>query len=771
MPKDELEDCHCGCGKRLLKRARRDHRAGLRKKIAAIGGEIAKLKQFIQSKLRTGTPIEDSDDSATSEDDVSMKSSPLTIVDSEDEPHFGTNLSPFGSSPHAIEDIEARSTHSRSNSEHSMNISQRASDDGNDLWAENASDHLPNEIDMAEAQPSQGRISPAAPYEEEIIEATRKAINQEGFPLRASDDESDIEDNSEQVLRSKAEALFEEMLGDQWRQEMYEFGAPIHTEHLRDNHSPSFLPESECLTDADRDNISAFALKLDTNMSRETYKKLVKAFSHRLPLKTEFLLYRRIDVLSGLKPEIYDCCIKSCCAYLGEYEDLDTCPFCKEPRFNSKGKPRQRYWYLPIIPRLQGLFYNKDLAASLSTYRANYKMNEPSSDEEGGTVSDLYDSEHYKELLGQNVEIGDEQLSHRYFDQPTDICLGMSLDGVALFRRRQGQCTATPVLTVNFSLHPAHRYRLPSVLFNAIIPGPHQPVDLNSYMVPLQREAHKLARGVRTFNAFTMRSFVLRAYWIRIWGDMVAMYKALCIKGHKGFCHCRRCLMQSVLATNPGGKGKSYYHPLALPKKPRQALQTRDPRNLPLRTHAGTLEHIKEINTARNKTAGKRLGMIYGISGTSFIFRMPGMCFVRSAPLDLMHLGFENISKMLQQMQSSQVFRGVQGPGTGQYILSTALWKVIGAEIDEAVKNIPSTFVRSIPNIANDRSSWTSEAWCFWTLYLAPILLRDRLPQRYYKHMLLFSEIIALAIKLDITHAEIDLIEEKCIKWVKDYER
>ena len=41
-----------------------------------------------------------------------------------------------------------------------------------------------------------------------------------------------------------------------------------------------------------------------------------------LRLLTTHRIYRRLCLLSGITPCIHDCCLNSCCAYLGEYDEL-----------------------------------------------------------------------------------------------------------------------------------------------------------------------------------------------------------------------------------------------------------------------------------------------------------------------------------------------------------------------------------------------------------------------------------------------------------------
>ncbi|KAJ7193383.1 hypothetical protein GGX14DRAFT_299128, partial [Mycena pura] len=81
------------------------------------------------------------------------------------------------------------------------------------------------------------------------------------------------------------------------------------------------------------------------------------------------------------------------------------------------------------FPRLKALFSNKKLCEELS-YRAKYKM---------GTdrISDIFDS---LELLDRHVRVEENVFCHRYFDQDSDIAIGLSTDGVCPFKNRKSTC-------------------------------------------------------------------------------------------------------------------------------------------------------------------------------------------------------------------------------------------------------------------------------------------------------------------------------------------
>lgn len=118
-------------------------------------------------------------------------------------------------------------------------------------------------------------------------------------------------------------------------------------------------------------------------------------------------------------------------AYTGSHDTLDNCLYCKEPRRDARGKPRQTFLYTPLIPRLRAAWANRK-RAKLMQYRAHEHQYTP-----GGPMTDVFDSSLYRDLLETNASIGDESLGHRHFSDPRDIALGLSTDGFAPFKKRK----------------------------------------------------------------------------------------------------------------------------------------------------------------------------------------------------------------------------------------------------------------------------------------------------------------------------------------------
>ncbi|KAI0759329.1 hypothetical protein BC629DRAFT_1269564, partial [Irpex lacteus] len=183
------------------------------------------------------------------------------------------------------------------------------------------------------------------------------------------------------------------------------------------------------LTEEDLNYLRPFAFKVDSHIPGHAFSKLPYVFPNS-SVPSWKACQQHAANLSGFDPQVYDCCINSCCCFVGAHADATECKYCKMSRRDENGKRRQEFVYLPIIPRLKKLFANAKLALKLR-YRSSEHKHDPSQ------VKDVFDAQVYRSLLGKRVSVNGKELAHTYFQDETDMALGVSTDGIAPFRRRQ----------------------------------------------------------------------------------------------------------------------------------------------------------------------------------------------------------------------------------------------------------------------------------------------------------------------------------------------
>jgi hypothetical protein len=522
-----------------------------------------------------------------------------------------------------------------------------------------------------------------------------------------------------------------------------------------------------------------FIWKMKHNVTDEAFRDLRYARPESFDMRSWKATQQHVGRMSELKPQVYDCCINSCLCYVGpNYAALRICPFCREARFDARGRARRKFTYIPLIPRLQAFLANSAQAERMR-YRAEYEH-------DPHVIKDIYDGKLYRALLGKCVQPvqGPAQL-HRYFEAATDVALGLSTDGYAPFRRRAK--TAWPLLIFNYNLPPEIRFQLDNMICVGVIPGPKKPQDFDSFLWPLVDELLRLELGVDGFDAHAQRPVRLRTYLLLVFGDIPAVSMAMKMKGHNGICPCRFCKIRGVRV--PGDTHSPHYVPLNREHHP--AAQVRDgeervfillmlsqaghsipvynARDLPKRTHDSFLAQAREVAFTDAVGAREKLAKHYGIKGISILSYLSTISFPHSFPYDFMHLIWENVVKNLFSLWFGD-FKGLDA-GTGSYQLDQDIINDIGAEGAAAGSSIPYTFGTAPPNIASDKVSWTADSRSFWTLHLAPVLLRDRLPDHYFVHFLELVKLLNICLEFDMDRTNIDVLHEGFASWVEDFER
>jgi hypothetical protein len=516
------------------------------------------------------------------------------------------------------------------------------------------------------------------------------------------------------------------------------------------------------LRDYDLAICRAFAFKVQTNLTDRAFKKIPHAFPQNPPLPKLDALRTRINFLAGFKPEVYDCCTNSCICYVGPHKDLEKCPYCNEPRWRANGKPRKKFTYIPIIPRLVAFAGNREMAEK-QQYRAQHRH-------EPGKTTDVFDGTHYRSLLGKFVEINGKKCGHKYFSDPRDVALGASWDGFAPFKHRKK--TAWPLILFDYNIPPEIRFHLAFILALGVIPGPNKPKDTDSFLWPAVQEFLRLAKGVRAYDILSGKLFALRAYLILVFGDIPAVSMFMRMKGHNGISPCRMCKIVGLRI--PGSRNTTHYVPLDRSCHPdvcddADAVEIYDGGNLPLRNHSEIIAQGREVEAATTTAEAERRAKRSGVKGVSILSYLGSLSFPRSFPYDFMHLIWENLLKNLILLWTGE-FKGLDSGGE-QYTLAKAIWEAIGSRTASASNTIPSAYGSRVPNIHTDRSNVSAEMWSFWALYLGPVLLRRQFDdEKYYKHFIDLVRLLTICLQFEITDEEIEEIRVGFINWVQVYE-
>ncbi|PBK84576.1 hypothetical protein ARMGADRAFT_1048243 [Armillaria gallica] len=283
-----------------------------------------------------------------------------------------------------------------------------------------------------------------------------------------------------------------------------------------------------------------------------------------------------------------------------------------------------------------------------------------------------------------------------------------------------------------------------------------------------------LAVGVPVFDAASGEAFLLRAYLILIFRDMPAMSMVMHFKGHNGFCPCCSCNITGI--GDPGNPcAHTLYIPLDCSHHPavhtNPSMVTKyDPANLPLQTDREILQQAQEVQFQVSPTASNNIGKKYGIKGTSILSSLLSISFTQSFPHDFMHLVFENVLTLLTLLWTGQ-FKGLN-EGTESYQFPSDVWDAIGQGTAAAGLTIPGAFGQHPPNVATNKTACTADLWCFWLLYIAPVLLSHKFDNAaYFNHFIALVKLVNICLQFEISHDEVATVHQGFIDWVEEYER
>ncbi|KAG8809635.1 hypothetical protein FRC18_004456 [Serendipita sp. 400] len=172
---------------------------------------------------------------------------------------------------------------------------------------------------------------------------------------------------------------------------------------------------------------------------------------------------------------------------------------------------------------------------------------------------------------------------------------------------------------------------------------------------------------------------------------------------------------------------------------------------------------------ALTSTESTRLSILYGINGTSIYSQLSSIRFPNSFPVDFMHL-LENIMEALVLLWTGN-FKGLD-EGIHEYTIEKTVWEAIGKATEAASSHLPAAFGRRLPDISQDRTYYTAEAWLIWTTLLARPLLYQRFKHIcYFDHFVRLVELFTQCMDWEMDIQKVEGIRAGIAQWVQDFER
>lgn len=483
------------------------------------------------------------------------------------------------------------------------------------------------------------------------------------------------------------------------------------------------------------------------------YKVSTAAFEHRPEGASSYSFYRlknAVKELSGLAFTKIPCCINACAAP----EPLlptSRCPYCNESIYETVElasgtvtRARKNYFYFDPLPRLVLDYALPEISKEMQEYVAymqDYCL------QGSFSTSDFRSSTHFSNLQAAG-----------YFQDPRDIALLYSMDGVNINRQRSH--SVWPGVLVNNNLPPELQYR--SLQIVLLTPGPKDPLDMGSFLRPLLNSLADLANtGIQAYDGHRREEFLLKGHLCFISGDSPAIAKMMGLKGTNAISHCRYCRIKGVY--DPGSR--HYYYPLNdrefVFKDTGEINHTSE---IAMRSHL--LEEIDQAVMSNNAEVMKD----HGISGLSWFWQIPTLAWPASFGLDVMHL-FSNVAAKMWSLWCGTVLSNVTYEDTGEsYILSKMVQEQIGHEMARSSRTVPVSVSRTPRNINRHKASFKATEWFEWILIYSVPLLTGRLQAYALNSWLEYVHAVGIALKVELQESDIITMEEHFRQFVTSTE-
>ena len=502
------------------------------------------------------------------------------------------------------------------------------------------------------------------------------------------------------------------------------------------------IDEDEYDDTDDDDALFLRLCKVAKNIPRQVYQDIRGAIAPKMRLPSLRRMKERLQRLTHIKRETFDCCPNSCMAFTGEYKAATNCSYCNEDRYvDENGKARKSWSYIPLVSRLKLQYLNPGRAKVLTNYRHGFNLGST-----GGVdrLRDVFDGRLYREFHVQELSL---------FTDPHDIALHLSLDGMQVTNMKNHEIT--PVILINLNLPPDQRYKIENILASMLIPGPKKPKNIDTFLRPLVDELLLLDKGVSALDGNSRINFQLRAWVTIVTGDGPGLAEAIGMKRPgNAYRPCRTC----NITANRGG-GRIYYVP-----HDNYDFANQQPR-VRLR------ELIEKVADAEDR---EKYGKLTGISRKSVLLELRSIHFPRSFPADLMHLVLLNVTPTLYKLWNRTKLSIDKANHTDfevrPYHLDDSNLTTISTALVEAKKGIPTYLGHAPRAIESHHKGYKAAEWAAWLKLYGVPLLDQRLDESYVENFRLLSRIYTLATQHSLRQADVGILDNLVQRFVKTFE-
>ena len=299
--------------------------------------------------------------------------------------------------------------------------------------------------------------------------------------------ETDSSCSSSTTTRSSLPDEFDDPYEDMYDDTTFSFGDTEHTSPLFPGSSINILSSLAILFSW----FSAFP-----GISKQAFNQLFHILHYFILPSGNSLPATYTDAYSIIRHllatvEDYDCCPNDCILYRGPHANSTHCPICGEERYMDKTIPKKRFKYIPLLPRIQRYFKNKNISKLLQDH-----MTQPAT----ADVHDIHQTSTWKEWYGESgVFQGDSR----------GLALALCTDGTNPYSKEKNAYSMWPITTSFLNLPSSLRSSTGFLELVGIIPGRKEPKSTDTYLQVLVDELQDM-NGTRVYDAYRECWFELR---------------------------------------------------------------------------------------------------------------------------------------------------------------------------------------------------------------------------------------------------------------------
>ncbi|KAE8230382.1 hypothetical protein CF326_g4616, partial [Tilletia indica] len=242
------------------------------------------------------------------------------------------------------------------------------------------------------------------------------------------------------------------------------------------------------LTQSEKETLKHIRTSIRTGATDEQYRQFARDKQDSLPGVTISDKHSASSLLrqaTGLYERTWDMCPESCMAFVGPNAHLRRCNSirkgvrCRRERYDAKGKPLRQYTTLPVVPRVRASF----AAGKGSTH---LHQTAELADHQWDT-----DAQRFKDW-GWGAVHRNFREKGMFMDDRSDAFL-LSVDGAQMVDNKRKSSNGWIVLLSSFNTPQLARFKRDEAFIATVIPGPNNPVNIDSFLWPVFEEFARAA--------------------------------------------------------------------------------------------------------------------------------------------------------------------------------------------------------------------------------------------------------------------------------------